>query len=93
MVLLSLRGVHHSTLFGVVPLWCPSHITRKKTQALLYLVMIPLRSRKQNFNFSLTLVGETPCKAEEAVFLVKEVIGPRGIPTVQVTLLVEDIQQ
>lgn len=34
MVLLSLRGVHHSTLFGVVPLWCPSHITRKKTQAL-----------------------------------------------------------
>lgn len=47
----------------------------------------------QNFNFSLTLVGETPSKAEEAVFLVKEVILPRGIPTVQVTLLVEDIQQ
>lgn len=65
----------------------------KNPSLLLYLVMIPLRSRKQNFNCSLTLAGQTPCKAEEAAFLVKKVIGPRGIPTVQVTLLVEDIQQ
>lgn len=65
----------------------------KKTKSPSVLGDDPFKVQEAQLHCSLTLVGETPCKAEEVVFSGMEVIGPRGIPTMQVTLLVEDIQQ